>query len=212
MSVLPTLAAGSVDAVVTDPPYGIGYSPRQNSSKAWGPKTFVGDVVVAGDDVDFDPTPFLGFPVVVLCGANHFANRLPPSSEWIVWDKREGVTSNDFADCEMIWTNQGGVARVFRHMWMGALRASERNEPRIHPTQKPVALMEWILERYTKPGDTVLDPYFGSGSTGVACVHLGRNFIGIERDKRHFEAGSRRIEQARAQLALPLFPVEQANG
>ena len=205
LDILPTLAAGSVDAVVTDPPYGIAYSPRQNSAKAWGPKTFAGDSVVLGDDVDFDPKPFLGFPVVVLFGANYYAHRLPPSSEWVVWDKREGVTSNDFADCEMIWTNQGGVTRVFRHMWMGALRASERGETRVHPTQKPIALMQYLLEQYTNPGDTVLDPFMGSGTTGVACMKLGRNFIGIEKDAGYFKIAERRIAEAQAQLALPLF-------
>ena len=140
LDILPTL--GQVDAVVTDPPYGVRYSPSQNTAKAWGPKTFVGKVVVSGDDKPFDPTPFLKFPIVVLCDGNHYADKLPPSSEWVIWDKRDGLTSNDFADCEMIWTNGNGVARIYRHRWSGALRDSEHGEARQHPTQKPISLME----------------------------------------------------------------------
>jgi site-specific DNA-methyltransferase (adenine-specific) len=200
LDILPTL--GKVDAVVTDPPYGIGYSPSQNSVKAWGLKTFFGSVVVSGDDLPFDPTPFLAFPVIVLFGANHYASKLPSSSEWVIWDKRDGMTSNDFADCEMIWTNGKRVARVFRHRWSGALRDTERGEIREHPTQKPVALMEWLIQRYTNPGDIVLDPFMGSGTTGVACVRTGRRFIGIEIDPGYFAIAQRRIAEAQLQPAL----------
>jgi site-specific DNA-methyltransferase (adenine-specific)/modification methylase len=201
-----TMPAGSVDAVVTDPPYGVRYSPSQNSAKAWGPKTFVGSVVVQGDDVAFDPMPFLGFPVVVLFGGNHFADKLPVSSEWVIWDKRDGLPSNDFADCEMIYTNRQGVARIFRHRWNGALRDSEKGEPRVHPTQKPLELMMWLIQRYTLPGSIVFDPFMGSGTTGVACVRTGRNFIGCEIDPTYYAIAQRRI--AEAQLQPPLFPHE----
>lgn len=198
------LPPASVDAVITDPPYGISYSPSQNSAKAWGPKTFFGDVVVYGDDKPFDPSPFLNYKVVVLCGANHFSDKLPASSEWVIWDKREGMTSNDFADCEMIWTNQNGVARIFRHRWSGAIRASEHGIERVHPTQKPIKLMEYLIQNYTNPGDTILDPFMGSGTTGVAAIQTGRNFIGIEKDQEYFKIAQRRIMAAQP----PLF-VEQ---
>jgi site-specific DNA-methyltransferase (adenine-specific)/modification methylase len=198
--VIPTLA--EVSAVITDPPYGISYSPKQNSSKAWGAKTFVGDVVVRGDDKPFDPTPLLNFQVIVLCGANHFADKLPSSSEWIIWDKREGMTSNDFADCELIWTNGTGVARLFRHLWSGAIRASEKGIERVHPTQKPLALMRYLIEKYTQTDDIVFDPYMGSGTTGVAALQLGRRFIGCEIDPKYFAIAERRISQAAQQPAL----------
>lgn len=201
-----TMPDGAVDAVVTDPPYGVGYSPSQNSAKAWRSKTFVGSVVVVGDDKPFDPVPFLAFPVVVLFGANHFADKLPASSEWVIWDKRDGLPSNDFADCEMIYTNGSGVARLYRHRWSGALRDSERGEARVHPTQKPLELMAWLIQRYTVPGATVFDPFMGSGTTGIACVRTGRNFIGCEIDPVHFSTAKSRI--AKAQLQLPLFPHE----
>jgi site-specific DNA-methyltransferase (adenine-specific) len=202
LDVLKTLDSGSVDAVITDPPYGINYSPSQNTAKAWGNKTFVGSTVVANDDKPFDPEPFLRFPTVVLFGANNYADRLPASRGWIVWDKREHIASNDFADCELIWTNIDGVARIFRHYWSGALRASEQGESRVHPTQKPLALMQWLVCNYTKPGELVFDPFMGSGTTGVACVKTGRNFIGIELDEGYYKIAERRIAEAQMQLPL----------
>lgn len=203
LELLPLLTG--VNAVITDPPYGIGYSPSQNSSKAFCKKTFVGDVVVHGDDIAFDPKPLLRFPIVVLFGANNYADKLPSSTEWIIWDKRQDFPSNDFADCEMIWTNGKGTARIFRHLWSGAIRASERGEPRLHPTQKPLVLMKWLIERYTKPGDTVLDPYAGSGTTAIACIQTGRNFIGYEISAHYHALAINRIADAQMQLSLPLL-------
>jgi site-specific DNA-methyltransferase (adenine-specific) len=188
-----------VDVLVTDPPYGIRYSPSQNSAKAWGPKTFVGDTVVAGDDRPFDPRPLLHFPAVVLFGANHYADKLPPSASWLVWDKRDGLASNDFADCELAWTNLSGVARVFRHRWSGALRASERGVPRVHPTQKPIVLMQWVLGLC--PAGLVLDPYMGSGTTLRAAKDTGRRAIGIEIDESYCEIAAKRLSQEVLALA-----------
>ncbi len=179
--------------LITDPPYGVRYSPSQNSKKAWGNKTFIGDTVVRGDDSDFDPRKFLSFPTVVLFGANHYADKLPPSAAWIVWDKRDGMTSNDFADCELIWTNLNDNARVFRHQWNGALRDSERGESRLHPTQKPKVLMCWIIEKC--PTGTILDPFMGSGTTLRAAKDLGRKAIGIEIEEKYCEIAARRMEQ-----------------
>lgn len=208
LDILPTL--GRVDAVITDPPYGIAYSPSQNTGpRSVAPKTFVGAVVVTGDNKPFNPVPFLSYPVVVLFGANHYADKLPASSEWVIWDKRMGLLSNDFADCEMIWTNGGGVARMFRHLWNGAFRDSERGITRVHPTQKPIELMAWLIERFTDPGDIVLDPFCGSGTTGVACVRTGRRFIGIEIDPTYYAIAQRRIADAQAQPRL--FPVEETE-
>jgi site-specific DNA-methyltransferase (adenine-specific) len=181
-------------AVISDPPYGIRYTPSQNTRKAWGRKNFVGAVVI-GDDAPFDPAPLLMYSTVVLFGANHYADKLPPSSEWVVWDKRDGLTPNDFADCELIWTNRTGVARLFRHMWSGAMRASERGETTLHPTQKPLALMRWLVDRYTDPDQVILDPYMGSGTTLRAAKDLGRRAIGIEIEERYCEIAARRCSQ-----------------
>ena len=193
LEILPTL--GRVDAVVTDPPYGIGFV-HSGKGGCLARSTSFGGVAIIGDDAPFDPSPFLAFSRVVLFGANHFADRLPPSSNWLIWDKRDGVCSNDQADCEMIWTNLDGPARLIRHLWNGMLKASERGEIRVHPTQKPIAVMEWVLLQTTRDGQTVLDPFMGSGTTGVACAKLGRKFIGIEIEPKYFDVACKRIEQS----------------
>lgn len=191
-----------VDAVIADPPYGIGYVHGADSGNLAGPTKYQ-DVAVAGDNEPFDPSPWLEFPIVVLWGANHYASRLPDSACWLVWDKRDQLFSNDQADCEMAWTNLQSPARVKRHLWSGMLKDSERGESRVHPTQKPVAVMQWCLEMAKVPeGATVLDPYCGSGTTGLACLRTGRKFIGIEKDPAHFATAMERIKREEAQGRL----------
>jgi site-specific DNA-methyltransferase (adenine-specific) len=200
LEVLPTL--GGVDAVISDPPYGMGklnkFGSRGNLTEAM-PYT-----PIWGDDKHFDPHPFLDFPVVVLFGANWYSDLLPCSGGWIVWDKKDGGTPDHFSDGEMAWVKGSNVVRIIHHKWRGMIKASEQRERRVHPTQKPVWVMAWIIERYTQPGDTVLDPFMGSGTTGVACVKLGRHFIGIEKEPKYFDIAQRRIADAQAQLALPV--------
>jgi site-specific DNA-methyltransferase (adenine-specific)/modification methylase len=193
MDVMPTL--GKVDAVVTDPPYGIGYSHGTGGGKLARSTVFDNHAII-GDDKPFNPTPFLNFETVVLFGANHFADKLPPSPNWLIWDKRDSVCSNDQADCEMAWTNKKSPARLIRHLWNGMLKASEKGESRRHPTQKPIAVMEWVLKQTTNLDQTILDPFMGSGTTGVACAKMGRNFIGIELEEKYFDIACKRIEEA----------------
>ena len=211
LEVLRGLDAGSVDAVITDPPYGISYrqgSDAKNGKGKWQKRHV--DVPIAGDDKPFDPRPFLPFPVVVLFGANNYADNLPPSRGWLFWDKKPDLGSNDFADGELIWTNQDAVVRGFRHRWSGVIRASENGERSHHPTQKPVALMAWIIEKYTRPGDLILDPFCGSGTTGVACVQTGRRFIGIEIDPGYADIARTRIAKAAEQARQLELGIEQA--
>lgn len=195
---LPQLLASSL---ITDPPYGIKYSPggggrgfRSRSGKPIG-KNWAAKDIVRGDNTPFDPAPLLAFPTVVLFGANHYAERLPSSSEWVVWDKRDGLPSNDFADCELIWTNRSGPARLWSHRWMGLMRDSERGEPRLHPTQKPLVLMRWLVERYSEGSGTILDPYMGSGTTLRAAKDCGRKSVGIELEEQYCEVAARRMAQ-----------------
>jgi len=212
LEVLPTLAANSIDAVVTDPPYGIGLATNYHERKRGALAQCNNFAPIVGDGQPFDPEPFLAFGVVVLFGADHYARRLPGSGAWIVWDKLDGLESgrsigfNDNSDCELLWTNKGNAARILRHRWMGCMKGSEHGERRVHPTQKPVALMTDIVRHYTPEGATVLDPFMGSGTTGVACVKTGRNFIGIEIDPTYFAIAERRIAEAQAQLRLPEVP------
>jgi site-specific DNA-methyltransferase (adenine-specific)/modification methylase len=213
LDILPTL--GKVDAVVTDPPYGINWVPRDyaKTDKRVTRAAVFDRVMIAGDHQEFDPGPFLAMDVpIILWGANHFASSLPNMPSWIVWDKRvdprfDGKYS--YSDVELAWCNDGKPARIFRHMWNGVIREGEEasptgNNPKLHPNQKPLRLMVYCIQRITKPGDLVLDPFMGSGTTGVACVRTGRRFIGIEIAPTYFAIAQRRI--AEAQQQPPLFP------
>jgi len=195
LELLPTLP--SVDVVISDPPYGISYKSPSGKGKYQR-----GDYeVIDGDTEPFDPTPWLGFEEVVLFGANHFADKLPASACWLIWDKRDGMTSNNNSDCELAWKRTGGSARLIRHLWNGMLKDSERNQRRVHPTQKPVAVMEWVIDLCQDP-QTILDPYMASGTTGVACANLGRKFIGIEINRKYFDIACERIGAAYSQGRL----------
>ncbi|HEY4112842.1 MAG TPA: site-specific DNA-methyltransferase [Rhizomicrobium sp.] len=186
---LPALA-DQYDAIVSDPPYGIGYDPSNPGNTKWRDVTGI-----VGDSEPFDPCPLLAWAKpTVLFGANNFASRLPDSRAWFVWDKRPGMKCMCFSDCELAWCSEDGPARMIRYVWTGAHRGPERGE-HWHPTQKPVEVMRWIIESVTRPGDVVLDPYMGSGTTGVAALSCGRRFIGIEIVERWFQAAETRIRR-----------------
>lgn len=158
-----------------------------------------------GDDAPFDPAPFLSFGKVILWGAIHYSTRLPLSTAWLIWDKRENVVADDNADGEMAWTNLKGPARIHRQLWKGVCRRGEENistsGAKLHTFQKPVKLMSWCLERAKiTPGQTVFDPFMGSASTGVACLRAGVHFIGVEKDDTHFATAKARIEREIAKL------------
>jgi DNA modification methylase len=196
--ILPTL--GKVDAVVTDPPYGIGEARSGNASRSkLAPSRDYGD---AGWD-DAPPSAELIEAVVrsgrhaILFGGNYF--HLPPTSCWLVWDKENGA--NDFADCELAWTNLQKAVRRIRFMWHGMLRANGETRGD-HPTQKPIGVMKWAIGHLPQPCATIIDPFMGSGTTGVAAVQMQRDFIGIERDPAYFEIACRRIEDAQRQGQL----------
>ena len=189
--ILPTLGKNDW-CILSDPPYGIRYVHGEGGGCLARSTVFAG-VAVEGDSMAFDPKPWLAFGKVILWGGNHYASRLPDSPSWLIWDKRDGMGSNDQADCEIAWTNLGGPARLYRHMWNGMIKASERGEARVHPTQKPIAVMVWCVNMLPE-GATVLDPYMGSGTTGIACIRTGRKFIGIECDPRYFQIAKDRME------------------
>jgi site-specific DNA-methyltransferase (adenine-specific)/modification methylase len=202
------------DALISDPPYGIAFDFQKNRSRKtglnWG-KDNDQDCDrkwnnIIGDDQPFDPVPLLRFPKVILWGGNHFGSRLPDARGWLVWDKKCHTTPDNHSDCELAWTNLSVVCRIYRHLWRGIVRAGAENVSngaKHHPTQKPVALMQWCIQLAGMP-DVVLDPYMGSGSTGVACMNLDRRFIGIEIDRGYFDIACKRIEEARQQLHLAL--------
>lgn len=197
---------GGADLLWGDPPYGIrvntthGTKPRPTGipkgGKSW-PR-------IAGDEAPFDPGPWLGYPLVVLWGANHYADKLPPSASWWCWDKRVGIVPERAqADVEMAWTNLGGPARMFRYLWDGLSQAGKEhnNGRRTHPSQKPEALATWGLQRAgLQPGALVLSPWLGSGPEAAAAKRLGLRFVGVELVRDYLDACVDRLRQG----ALPL--------
>ena len=182
-------------AIVSDPPYGIAHV---KGSGGHGKHNVRNIVAIVGDNEPFRPEAFLEFADCILWGGNHFAARLP-HGRWLAWDKLAGIPEFDsFSDVEFAWRKGRGKDRVFSHMWKGICQASERGDRRFHPTQKPVALMRWCIAAVA-PEMTIIDPFMGSGTTGVAAVTSGRTFIGCELDPTHFAIACRRIEQAQRQ-------------
>lgn len=187
------------DLILTDPPYGISFAHGGNDNSGIGGGRYATKFAkkkIEGDEKPFDPWPLLQFGVpAIIWGGNHFCDKLPGTASWLVWDKRAASEhTNDFADCEIAWCNIKSVARMFRHHWDGMMKASERGVPRVHPTQKPVALMRWCLSLVPE-AQTVLDPFMGSGTTLVAARLEGRKAIGIEISERYCEAAVKRLAQ-----------------
>ena len=190
--ILPTL--GKVDAVVTDPPYGI-----FACGGKWGRKADLG-----WDKVAADVSPILGIAdEVLIWGGNYYP--LPPSRGWLVWYKRDAVPSA--ADVELAWTNLDMNASL-----IDQTIAATNGERCGHPTQKPLRVMEWSLGFIR--GEIILDPFMGSGTTGVAAVQLGRKFVGIEIEPKYFDIACRRIAEATRQgdlfIGRPPEPKQQS--
>ena len=184
--ILPTL--GKVDAVVTDPPYGIRADEnpvrgsKKHERKGWDrerPQREVFDAILACSKQQ------------IVWGGNYFTDFLPPSMRWLMWDK--GQREFSLADFEMAWTSQQKASRAFDYP-----RALALKDGKCHPTQKPLALMEWCLG-FLPDAKTILDPFMGSGTTLVACAKLGRRGVGIEIDPDYFEIACERIRKAYAQ-------------
>ena len=201
--ILPTL--GPVDAVVTDPPYGIGADKGQaqragrQDGAALAPSRDYGQSDWDAQPIDAELVALVraAGQWQIIFGGNYF--ELPPTRCWLVWDKLNGA--NDYADCELAWTNLDKPVRRIRYLWHGMLRANgeERGD---HPTQKPIGVMSWALGQLPPTARTIIDPFMGSGTTGVACALAGLTFTGIEREVRYFDAACRRIEEAYKQPRL----------
>jgi site-specific DNA-methyltransferase (adenine-specific) len=138
----------------------------------------------------------------IIWGGNYYASLLPDSQGWIVWDKEkpEGIS---FADCELAWTSFNVATRIFKFAWNGMLQGDMKNkEYKIHPTQKPVRLYEWLLSRYANENDTILDTHVGSGSSLIACHNSNHKYIGFEIDPVYYEKAKERIDQENAQINI----------
>ena len=206
IDILPTL--DKVDAVITDPPYGI----NENNKKAATRKNLAMPKDYGVFNWDKLPPSNELINLIrsksswqAFFGGNFF--ELPPSSCWLVWDK---LNTGDFADCELAWTNWPCSVKRMQWQWNGMIR--QGNEERYHPTQKPLEVMKWVV-KLCPQAQTILDPFMGSGTTGVACAQLGRSFIGIEREPAYFDIACKRIEQAYKQGQLfEHEPIKQIQG
>ena len=194
------------DLAVVDPPYGIGEDGKGKSrhrnyqvftefeSKGWDNNI---------PDKNYFDELFRVSKNQIIWGGNHFIENLPYQNSpcWIVWDKENG--DSDFADCELAWTSFKSAVRMFSFKWNGMLQGDMKNkETRIHPTQKPVALYKWLLDKYAKQGDKILDTHLGSGSIAIACHDYGFELTACELDKEYYDAAIKRINNHVSQTKL----------
>lgn len=190
---------GAFDLLCTDPPYGI--KATRKAANRGSIRKGIGAVAFRYEASSWDDAPPSDALIADLrsrarsqCifGGNYF--NLPPSSCWLVWDKDNGVS--DFADAELAWTNYGTAVRLKRHRWSGMLQADmARKEERMHPTQKPLAVMSWAISLCPERPTSVLDPFMGSGTTLRACKDLGIRCVGIDREEKYCEIAARRLGQ-----------------
>ena len=185
-----------MDLICCDPPYGINYKARKrllSESRTSRSALYEGSGS-CGDDKPFDPSHLLSLgKKLILWGANNYADRLPASAGWLVWDKKGGPQwygHTSFSDCELAWTDTINRALMFRYIWNGIVRqgedAAKKGQPRLHPAQKPVSLMKWCIST-SHCSSCVLDPYMGSGATLLAAKRLGMQAIGIELEESYCE-------------------------
>ena len=221
MEYMKGLDDNAFELAIVDPPYGIGESGKTNASRgsAAGTNKWKGSRNTTGAGIpstkfaqkewDLEPPNKKYFTELqrvsknqIIWGANHFMQNLQLGSPcWIVWDKDNGAT--DFADCELAYTSFNTAVRKFKYTWNGMLQGDMKNkEHRIHPTQKPVKLYEWLLANYAKEGDKILDTHLGSGSSAIAAHYGGFDFVGCELDEDYFKATQERIKRETAQIDM----------
>ena len=190
--ILPLL--GRFDLLLTDPPYGIGLD-TANKARGRSRLTVARDhEPVFDDDKPFEPAHLLALSTSsILWGANNYADKLPSSPMWLVWDR---LATGDVTDAELAWVtgHRFRTVRMLRHQWSGMLRASEKTDRVLHPTQKPVALMSWCLSFFPE-AKTVVDPYMGSGPVAKACKDRGLRYVGIELVEKYCEIAAKRLAQ-----------------
>ena len=207
MEYMATLEDNAFELAIVDPPYGIGESGSTNKSRckmaiAKDYKSFAGDDLKPPDAEYFTELKRVSKNQIIW-GANHFCSIFGGSSPcWIVWDKDR---TGDFADCELAYTSFNTAVRKFKYRWNGMLQGDMKNkEHRIHATQKPVKLYQWLLKNYAKPGDRILDTHGGSMSSAIACHYAGHDFVGCELDEDYIKAARQRFDEQTKQIALAL--------
>lgn len=207
LDAMKSMPDNAFDLDIVDPPYGIGEDGAKNHSrtkltnaKKYTPKNW-----------DKSPPTKEYFNELIrvsknqiIWGANHFVSRIPfDSSCWIVWNKENGAS--DFADCELAYTSFNTAVRQYSFRWQGMLQGDMKNkEERIHPTQKPVKLYKWLLKKYAKEGDKILDTHGGSMSIAIACNEMGFDLDLYEIDKEYYDLGVKRFKEQTSQCSMNL--------
>jgi len=206
MALMARYADNHFDLAIVDPPYGIDIN-NQSQGKGGGVAKKIDYAKKNWDKTAPDKEYFLELnrvcKNVIIFGANHFIENIPNanSSCWIVWDKDNGGT--DFADSELAYTTFNTAVRNYKCKWSGMLQYDMKNkEIRIHPTQKPIRLYEWILDTYAKDGNKILDTHLGSGSIAIACHNRKFDLTACELDKDYFESAIKRIKNHISQQRL----------
>jgi len=194
MEYMDTVPDKYFDLCLVDPPYCIGMDGNNNWS---GSKHEAKDWDNDAPSIEYFNELMRISKNQIVWGANHFISRMPFDSKcWLIWDKKNDGFS--FADGEMAWTSFDTAVRFFRY------HRGQQTDKRIHPTQKPVALYQWLLTNYAKKGQKVLDTHLGSGSSAIAAHYFGVDFVGCELDKDYFEAAKARFDMATKQLAMSI--------
>jgi site-specific DNA-methyltransferase (adenine-specific) len=212
MEYMATLPDKAFELAIVDPPYGVNIGQVVGGGKPFGSsgENRRGKVIMPKTYRGFDDSRipeneyFMELKRVsvnqIIFGGNYFINHLHNTSCMVVWDKDN---SGNFADAELAWTSFKTAVRIFRYRWNGMLQQDMKNkEHRIHPTQKPVALYQWLLKNYAKPGDKILDTHLGSGSSAIAADIMGFDFTGLEIDKDYYEAALDRFNRHKQQLVM----------
>jgi len=201
------------DLAIVDPPYGIGEGNKKNLTRnsytGFGKnKNWVKSKDYGGGEFDnaipskeYFNELFRISKNQIIWGANYMVEHLPASMGWIVWDKDNGQC--DQSDCELAFTSYKKGLRKYKYRWHGLLQEDMKNkEVRIHPTHKPVALYKWLLHKYAKEGDKILDTHLGSGSIAIACHDYKFNLTACELDKEYYDKAMQRINNHMAQQKL----------
>jgi len=201
LEIMKSIPDKSIDLVLTDPPYGINVC--KNGTVGGGNLAKVKDYGKCEWDSKIPSRDYFKEMIrishnQIIFGGNYFLEYLTNTPCFIVWDKNN---TGNFADCELAWTSFKTATRQIKYTWNGFIQGNMKEKDyRQHPTQKPLSVMRWILEKYSENNQTILDPFMGSGTTGVACKELGRNFIGIEISEKYFKIAERRINNTMENL------------
>lgn len=195
------------DAIISDPPYGIGHKKgnlrnyeKQIDSKSISSTGKRSTRRVVGDDKPFDPSIWMKYRQVAFTGPQYYYDRLPPNGMLHCWDKRGNYKPLDQADADLVWvkspTKKTKRPRVFHLAWRGICRHAENRDKILHPTQKPVALMEWMIDLCNlEPNSLIVDPFMGVGTTGIAAMNKGHRFVGIEILPEYYALAVKRLQE-----------------